>query len=278
VSAPVLALPNFAKPFVIETGASETGIGAVLQQDGHSIAYVSKALGSKTQGLSTYEKESLAILLAIDQWKAYLQPAEFVIHTDHKSLTHLSDQRLHTYWQQKVLTKLMSYQYKISYKKGTTNSIADALSRAPHPAADLNALTVAQPLWLQDLQLSYDNNVVAQKMLSSLALQNPSGNFSLQNGIIKYKGLIWLGHSTDFQTKVTKQLHATPIGGHSRFLVTYHRVSKLFSWPHMKTTIKVFVSECAVCQQAKAERVPYPGLLQPLPVPSQAWTVVTRLY
>ena len=129
MSALVLALPNFAKPFVIETDASETGIGVVLQQDGHPIAYVSKALGSKTQGLSTYEKESLAILLAIDQWKAYLQPVEFVINTDHKSLTHLSDQRLHTHWQQKVLTKLMSYQYKISYKKGTTNSVVDALSR-----------------------------------------------------------------------------------------------------------------------------------------------------
>jgi hypothetical protein len=97
VSAPVLALPNFNQPFAFETDASETGIGVVLQQDGHPIAYVSKALGRRTQRLSTYEKESLAILLAIDQWKAYLQPAEFIIHTDHKSLTHLSDQRLHTY-------------------------------------------------------------------------------------------------------------------------------------------------------------------------------------
>lgn len=59
VSAPVLSLPNFAKPFVIETDASEIGIGAILQQDGHPIDYVSKALGPKTQGLSTYEKESL---------------------------------------------------------------------------------------------------------------------------------------------------------------------------------------------------------------------------
>jgi len=44
----------------------------------------------------------------------------------------------------------------------------------------------------------------------------------------------------------------------------------------MKTTIKVFVSECVVCQQAKTERVPYPGLLQPLHVPYQAWIVVTK--
>jgi hypothetical protein len=109
ISATVLALPNFEQLFVVETNASDTGIGAVLHQGGHPIAYVSKALGPRTQGLSTYEKESLAILLAIDHWKALLQPAEFVIHTDQKSLTHLTDQKLHSYWQQKVLTKLMGY-------------------------------------------------------------------------------------------------------------------------------------------------------------------------
>jgi hypothetical protein len=62
----VLALPNFSLPFTIETDASSKGIGAVLQQQGHPIAYVSKALGVKAQGLSTYEKECLAILMSID--------------------------------------------------------------------------------------------------------------------------------------------------------------------------------------------------------------------
>jgi hypothetical protein len=152
ISALVLAVPDFSKPFVVETDASDTGIGAVLQHDGHPIAYVSKALGLKHQGLSTYEKESMAILLALDQWKAYLLPAEFTIHTDQRSLTYLTDQRLHTYWQQKVQTKLMSYQYKISYKKGSTNCVADALSRAPNPPSCLNAISLDQPVWLQTLQ------------------------------------------------------------------------------------------------------------------------------
>lgn len=275
MTAPVLALPDFSKPFVVETDASDTGIGAVLQQDGHPIAYVSKALGPRTQGLSTYEKESLAILLAIDQWKAYLHPAEFIIHTDQKSLTHLTDQRLHTYWQQKVLTKLMSYQYKITYKKGSTNCAADSLSRSPQVGPCLNAISVAQPVWLQELLESYDSNPVAQKMLSALAVHNPEGHFSLHQGIIKYKNTIWLGHSVALQNKVTEQLHSTPIGGHSGALVTLQRVSKLFYWPHMKATIKEFVSACIICQQVKSERVPYPGLLQPLPVPTKAWTLVT---
>lgn len=228
ISAPVLALPDFNKPFVIETVASDTGIGAVLQQEGHPIAFVSKALGPKNQGLSTYEKESLAILLAVEKWKAYLLPAEFIIHTDQRSLVHLQDQKLNTYWQQKAMTKLMGFQYKILYKKGSTNCAADALSRMDHTESTLAALSVALPTWLQPLQDSYANNPVAQKLLSSLALETTTGYYSLDQGIIKYKNVIWLGHSVDYQTQVTEQLHSIPIGGHSGFLVTYQRIKKLF--------------------------------------------------
>jgi hypothetical protein len=96
VTAPVLAIPDFAKPFVVETDASNGGIGAVLSQDGHPIAYLSRALGPKNLGLSAYEKEFLAILLAVDHWRQYLQVHEFTIQSDHRSLASLDEQRLHT--------------------------------------------------------------------------------------------------------------------------------------------------------------------------------------
>lgn len=90
----------------METDASGIDIGAVLMQGGHPLAFLSKAMGPRSQGLSTYEKEYMAILLALDQWHAYLQYGEFHILIDQKSLSQLSKQRLHTPWQQKVFSKL----------------------------------------------------------------------------------------------------------------------------------------------------------------------------
>jgi hypothetical protein len=143
VTAPVLALPNFTQPFEIETDACERGVGAVLHQAGHPIAFISKALGPHHRGLSTYEKECLAILMAVDQWRSYLIGDEFIIRTDHRSLIHLDDQRLTTPWQQKALTKMLGLRYKICYKQGQTNQVADALSRLPFD--HLLAVTVVQP-------------------------------------------------------------------------------------------------------------------------------------
>jgi hypothetical protein len=83
--------PYFTKTFQLEADASDLRVGAVLMQGGHPLVFISKALGSRTKGLPTYE-EYLAILIVVDQWRCYFQLAEFVIITNQKSLTHLSYQ------------------------------------------------------------------------------------------------------------------------------------------------------------------------------------------
>jgi hypothetical protein len=71
-SAPVLALPDFTQPFVLETDASDKAFGAVLMQEKRPIAYLSKVLGSRSQSLSAYEKEFIALLTAVKKWRAKL--------------------------------------------------------------------------------------------------------------------------------------------------------------------------------------------------------------
>ena len=67
ISAPVLALLNFTKTFVVETDASGNGIGAVLIQDSHPIFYLSRALSPKHQVMSTYKKEFMVVVLAVEK-------------------------------------------------------------------------------------------------------------------------------------------------------------------------------------------------------------------
>jgi hypothetical protein len=131
-SAPVLALPDFEQPFKIKTDAYDKGVGAILSQQGHPIAFFSKVLSVSNQRLSTYEKEFLTVLMAVDKWRPYLLKQPFTITTDHKSLCHLQDQNLSTDMQRKAMAKLAGLQFKLLYKKGTENTAADSLSRVGH--------------------------------------------------------------------------------------------------------------------------------------------------
>ncbi|XP_071900910.1 uncharacterized protein [Coffea arabica] len=93
---PVLALPDFNQPFVVETDACYNGIGAVLMQKRRPIAYISQGLGPKNMGLSIYEKELLALVTAVTKWRHYLEGQHFIINTDHQSLKYLLEQRITT--------------------------------------------------------------------------------------------------------------------------------------------------------------------------------------
>lgn len=156
-------------------------------QNKHPVAYLSKALGLRTQGLSTYEKEGLAILLAVEHWRAYLQSREFVIRTDQRSLAHLGDQRLTTVWQQKIMTKLLGLQYRIVYKIGATNKAADALSRREKGHnGEISAISTVITDWMEAIASGYQQDLQTSKLLKNLLVSgNGISKFQLSNGILK---------------------------------------------------------------------------------------------
>jgi hypothetical protein len=117
--APVLALPNFTQSFVIECDASGVGVGVVLMQNDRPVAFLSKALKGKALHMSTYENELFALVIAIQKWRPYLLGQSFIVKTDQQSLKFLLEQKVGTPFQQKWLTKLMGYSFRVEYKKGT---------------------------------------------------------------------------------------------------------------------------------------------------------------
>lgn len=118
VSSPVISSPDFAKPFFVQCDASNVGVGAVLfQKDDdegeHPIEYFSKKLNSAQK---TTEKECLAVILAIERFRQYIELMDFTVITDHSSLQWLKKQ--HDLNGRRSL-KLQGYKFNIEHRKGT---------------------------------------------------------------------------------------------------------------------------------------------------------------
>lgn len=194
-STPVLALPNFAKPFVLETNASQEGIGAVLMQDDKAIAYLSKAIPPRKKGFSTYEKKLWALIYAVHKWRTYLFGNAFTIRTYHQSLKYLVEQRLTTMLQQKWLTKLMGFNYTIAYKKGCENKVAYALSRRDE-SPQLNGISTVQSAWVKEIQESLNDDELVQLILAKLmAGSGDIAEYTYTNGTLGFKGRLYIGIS-----------------------------------------------------------------------------------
>ena len=135
-SVPILALPDWSKPFIIDTDASDTGIGAVLSQlqdDGREcvIAYASRLLTKQERNYCVTRKELLAVVTFLQHFRQYLIGAMFTIRTDHSALTWLQNFKQPEGQLTRWLEKLQEFQFTIVHRPGRTHGNADSLSRQP---------------------------------------------------------------------------------------------------------------------------------------------------
>ncbi|KAK7247608.1 hypothetical protein RIF29_42494 [Crotalaria pallida] len=274
-SAPVLAMPDFSKPFVIECDASGKGLGAVLSQEKRPIAFFSKALSDSTLAKSVYEKELMALVLAIQHWRPYLLGRRFTVYTDQKSLRYLLEQRITTHEQQNWLAKLLGYEFDIVYKVGSTNKVADALSRKEE---DRELQAISRPIW-QDIDI-IDEEVrkdpVLEKIREDLVKDaNSHPYYTLEGDKLYYKGRLVLSSTSTWISKLFQEFHSTPTGGHSGVYRTYRRMAQSLFWIGMKGAIATMVEACHICQRSKYQASTPAGLLQPLPIPNAIWEEIS---
>jgi hypothetical protein len=105
--------------------------------------------------------------------------------------------------------------------------------------------------------------------------QSNTQGYSLVDGLIRFKGKIWIGKNSALQTKLIHSFHGSTLGGHSDIQATHHRLNKVFYWQGMQQDVESFVKQCVICQQAKHELCKYPGLFQPLPLPQSSWSDIS---
>ncbi|GJY50778.1 hypothetical protein Tco_0441625 [Tanacetum coccineum] len=264
-TVPFLRLPNFHEPFTVECDASSAGVGAILLQSEHPIAFFSKGLSFSNRLKSTYDRELLALVLALQKWRHYLLGRHFFVKTDHCSLKHLLAQRVTTCEQQRLLMKLFPFDFTIIYKSGKENQGADALSRRLQHA-DFMALVLSVNMDFLNLHEALLNEPYTQNIITSIS-QDPTTHheFSLSDSKLFYHNRLVILDDSPLRKKLLSKCHDSLIGGHVGYLKTLKRLTENFFWPQMKRDVKTHVQNCMVCQQNKYETLASAGLLQPLP-------------
>ena len=135
IKAPVLAFPKEDLPYIVDTDASDYGIGGVLSQciEGteHVIAYYSKSLNPAQQKYCTTRRELLAVVATLDHFKGYVWGPKFTVRTDHAALVWLKNLKNIQGMLARWLAKLQQFHFDIIHRPGAQHGNADGLSRCP---------------------------------------------------------------------------------------------------------------------------------------------------
>lgn len=261
-TAPVLVHPDFEERFFIQCDASMNGVGGVLFQikDGeeHPIAFMSRKLNTAQRNYSVSELECLAAVLSIKQFRCYVEGMPFTVITDHASLKWLMGQRDLTGRLARWSLKLQAFDFQIEHRKGSSNIVPDALSRAPIDEVDH---VVSIPINLTDNEFSSESYSKLRAEVESNADNLP--DIKVRDGVV-YKRMLPVITDTHAETtwkvwvpeglrqQIIRESHDPPSAAHGGTDKTLNLVRRTYYWPGMRQNVREFVSKCEICKEVKA--------------------------
>ena len=265
-TTPVLATPDFTRPFEVYTDASQRAIGAILLQDQgrglQPIAYESRKMNDAEQNYPTHEQELLAIVHALRTWRCYLEGSKFKLNTDHLSLKYLATQPTLSRRQARWMELLQQFDVNIEYRAGKENC-ADPLSRRP----DLMTMTTVEGGdLLRRIQAAYGNDEHLQ------GDRDPNLELA-HDGVWRWRGRLYVPEA--LRIDIILEHHNPPYAGHLGVEKTLEATARTFWWPSMRANIAAYIRHCGACQRNKPINRSPAGLLQPLPTPDYNWEQVT---
>lgn len=216
-----------------------------MQQSGHPIAFISKALSKRHLGLSVYEKKLLFNVHAVEKWRHYLLGRHFIIRTNHRSLKYLLEHRLHNENQFRWLSQLIEFDYEIVYKKGKENVVAH-VSRIQGPEHLSIAPIVENGKLLDEIKQRWARDPQLQSAIQLIEEGQPS-LFMWKQGLLLKKGKLVVGKDVTLRQEIIKIFHTTTIAGHSGVHGSTKRISSFCFWKGLEKDVCEFIRACEVC-------------------------------
>lgn len=258
ISAPVLSCPDYSLPFQVHTDASNYGVGAMLTQvvDNveHPIAYMSRSLTGPEKNYSITERETLAVITALEHWRCYLENGlTFTVYTDHSALKWFLSLSNPTGRLARWGVRLSSFNFEMKHRRGVDNVIPDALSRAVPCAAVCTSKSHidTNDTWYKDIYngcistpIKYPNFIIKDDALFRL-----SKNKCPLTEEFSWKEVV----PSELRQKVIDENHSEPTAAHLGVFKTYRRLLLRYYWPRMHQDVVKFVSSCDKCLTYKAQ-------------------------
>jgi transposase InsO family protein len=297
-SAPVLAYPDWSRPFLLQTDASDVALGAVLAQvndDGveQPVAYASRTLSASERNYSATDRECVAVVWAVGLHRPYLHGTPFTIVTDHAALTWLQRLKDPTGRLARWLLTLQEYDFAIVHKSGRQHVNADYLSRvvAPVTAPARDTPSASTPLPPPpDVAAAQRDDPTCGEYLAYLrsgtlptdrtrirAVLSLAGDMCLDDDNVLYyhtpgtRPRLVLPRA--LITDVLKEAHDVPTAGHLGANKTWLHVRQRYFWEGLYADVTAYARSCRACQEKTHARAPVPGPLQPL-APTAPWDTV----
>jgi hypothetical protein len=285
---------------MIETDASDGVLAGVLSQlhpDGewYPVAYYSKTMAPAECNYEIHDKEMLAVVKSLDQWRPELQGTanRIKVYTDHKALS--------------------EYYFTIMYRAGKQNAKADALTRRddevtvqdgiktqyrtraflsqdqvdPQVLRDLGiditeidllpieGDTFEEPIGLVDRILRANRDSESLGALRAQALSADPGEFTLEDELLLCAGRLVVPKVDNLPTALIKEAHDQVSTAHPGRDKTYHLLRPRYFWTGMRADIDRYIRNCHLCRKTCVPRDKTPGFLHPLPIPERPWRHIT---
>ena len=269
----LLVYPDFSKPFELYTDASDYQLGAALMQEGKPIAFFSRKLNDSQKNYTVTEKELLAIVETLKEFRNILLGHEIIVYTDHKNLTYkvFNTQRV-------MRWRLIIEEFSptLVYLKGENNPVADALSRLhlePSPKSECDDTVVEQPSSRQlfeafaiedddlpewtipiSFKLLMQEQIKDKELLKraksapqAYSIDSFSKDSQTNRQLITYQGKICVPKS--LQQRLVQWYHEMLV--HPGETRTHETVAQHFYWPNMRKTVQKVCKHCDICQRTK---------------------------